>query len=204
MVTILILAAGASSRMRGQDKLVTQIDGKALLRRVAESAVATGSPILVTLPPAAMARRDVLQDLPLHIVEVPDAELGMSRSLVHAIKHVADRGPTHQDGLMILPGDMPGFTTDALARLIARFQAAPHAILRGGSEAGDPGHPTIFPCDLWAELSQVTGDEGGKSVLKRHSDRVEVVPLPGQMATLDLDTPEDWAAYLGHPPVWSA
>jgi len=30
-------------------------------------------------------------------------------------------------------------------------------------------------------------------------DRVRLVPLPGQMAVLDLDTPEDWAAYLGRP-----
>jgi hypothetical protein len=26
------------------------------------------------------------------------------------------------------------------------------------------------------------------------------VPLPGEMAVLDLDTPEDWAAYNGRPP----
>ena len=52
---------------------------------------------------------------------------------------------------------------------------------------------------LWQELAKITGDEGGRSVLKRHADRVRLLPLPDRMAVLDLDTPEDWAAWFGRP-----
>jgi molybdenum cofactor cytidylyltransferase len=41
----------------------------------------------------------------------------------------------------------------------------------------------------------VTGDEGGRSVLAAHRDRVERIALPDDHAVLDLDTPEDWAAF---------
>jgi molybdenum cofactor cytidylyltransferase len=194
-VHILILAAGASSRMRGTDKLLGLIDGQPLLTRVAQAALATGAAVLVTLPPRATDRRHALRDLPVTILNVPDAELGMSRSLVQGVKAVMDGSPEATDGLMVLPGDMPGFTTKALAALITGFQAAPEAILRGGSETGQGGHPAIFPRALWPELLDITGDEGGRSVLERHRDRVRIMPLPGSMARLDLDTPEDWAAY---------
>jgi len=193
-VHILILAAGASSRMRGADKLVTEVSGQPLLRQLAETALATGAPVTVTLPPLAEARRRALAGLPLQIVEVPDAALGMSRSLVRGVETLGQSaGP--RDGVMILPADMPGFTAPALSHLIARFQADPTLILRGGTSDGQPGHPAIFPRDLWPALCQLTGDTGGRSVLNTNQGRVRVIPLPGQMALIDLDTPEDWAAW---------
>lgn len=196
-VHILVLAAGASSRMRGRDKLVQRIKGKPILRMVAETALATGAPVLVTLPPASEARRAAVADLALQVVEVPDAGLGMSRSIVGGLAAITDPGPN--DGMMILPADMPGFSAKALADLISRFRAEPDLAWRGGTTDGTPGHPAIFPRDLWPALAAISGDEGGRSVLKRHADRVRQVPLPGNMAILDLDTPEDWATYLGRP-----
>lgn len=194
VVHILILAAGASSRMRGADKLTLPVGTEPLLHRVARTALDCGGPVLVTLPPGPGARHAALADMPVQIVDVPDAGLGMSRSLVRGIEALAPMaGP--RDGLMILPADMPGFTAAALSGLIARFQADPDHILRGGTMDGQPGHPAIFPRDLWPALAQVTGDEGGRSVLRQNQGRVRVIPLPGPMAILDLDTPEDWAAW---------
>jgi CTP:molybdopterin cytidylyltransferase MocA len=183
--------------MRGRDKLLQPVNGQPILRAVAETALASGAPVLVTLPPNADARRAVVARLPLQVVDVPDAVQGMSRSIARGLAAITDPGP--EDGLMILPADMPGFSTKALVDLISRFQAEPGLIWRGGTTDGQPGHPAILPHDLWPELAMITGDEGGRSVLKRHANRVRQVPLPGQMATLDLDTPEDWAAYLGRP-----
>ncbi|MCI5042370.1 MAG: hypothetical protein MRY81_22190, partial [Donghicola eburneus] len=44
-------------------------------------------------------------------------------------------------------------------------------------------------------LSELTGDDGAKSVVKRNLDQLKAVPLAGRRATLDLDTPEAWEAY---------
>lgn len=197
VVHILILAAGASSRMRGIDKLLEPVEGKPLLRHIAEVALATGSPVAVTLPPIAPGRETALAGLPLCLIPVPDAAEGMSRSLVRGVQVLDTAGPV--DGLMILPADMPGFTTTALSGLIAEFQADPTLILRGGTADGQPGHPAIFPRDLWPALACVTGDEGGRSVIRANQGRVRIIPLPGPMALLDLDTPEDWAAWRGGP-----
>lgn len=196
-VHILVLAAGASSRMRGADKLLQAVKGRPILRLVAETALASGAPVLVTLPPTAEARRAAVADLAVRVVDIPDSAQGMSRSIVRGLAAVVDPGP--EDGLMILPADMPGFSAKALADLISRFRAEPELIWRGGTTDGTPGHPAIIPRDLWSELAAITGDEGGRSVLKRHADRVRQVPLPGRMATLDLDTPEDWTAFRGRP-----
>ncbi len=94
---------------------------------------------------------------------------------------------------MILPADMPELTADDLKTMWAAHQ--PHAIARGTSATGQPGHPVIFPKDLFRELETLRGDEGAKSVLVRHRQRLDLVPLPGEHALTDLDTPEAWAAW---------
>jgi molybdenum cofactor cytidylyltransferase len=194
-VFILVLAAGASSRMRGRDKLVEPVKGKPLLRLTVEAALAASAQIIVTLPPDAAARRAALAGLAVQVVEIPDADQGMSRSIVRGILALADRQIGAEDGLMILPADMPGFSPKALADLISRFRSEPELIFRGATTDGTPGHPVIFPCGLWPELSAVSGDTGGQSVLRRHQEKIRLIPLPGRMAVLDLDTPEDWTAY---------
>jgi molybdenum cofactor cytidylyltransferase len=194
-VHILILAAGASRRMQGQDKLLAMVDDLPLLRRLTILALATGAPVTVALSPAFPARQSVLQDLPCQIAHVPGAHLGMSASLRRGVISIRAGYPAPMTGVMVLPADMPLFTTPALRSMIDQFVLCPTRILRGCSDTGQPGHPAIFPSDLWDALADITGDEGGRSVLAATTSRIDLFPLPGQMAILDLDTPEDWTAF---------
>jgi CTP:molybdopterin cytidylyltransferase MocA len=191
-VAILILAAGSSSRMRGMDKLLEPVDGAPMLRRQTLMALATGCPVLVALPPDRPERTAVLAGLEVVQVRVPDAAKGMSASLRRGAEQA---GRLPQTGLMILPADMPELTAEALTTVIASFEAVPDRIVRARSASGQPGHPAIFPRSLWPELSAISGDTGGVSVIQAHPERVTFVNLPGDMATLDLDTPEEWQAW---------
>ncbi|TNF57528.1 MAG: nucleotidyltransferase family protein, partial [Rhodobacteraceae bacterium] len=68
-IPILILGAGASSRMEGLDKLLQPVDGLPLIRRQAEIALRAGiGPVLVALPPAPHPRHDALAGLDLRKV----------------------------------------------------------------------------------------------------------------------------------------
>lgn len=185
-LTILLLAAGASSRMRGRDKLLEQVAGQPLLRLQAQRALATGLPVLVTLPPDAAPRRAALKDLPVTLIEVPDAATGMSASLRAAAARVTG-------ALMVLPADMPEIDTQDMKALIAAFDQSPDTCHRGAAAKGEPGHPVIFPARLVPNFATLNGDEGARSLLKQHGARL--VTLPGTHALTDLDTPEDWKAW---------
>lgn len=185
--TILLLAAGASSRMRGGDKLLEQVDGQPQLRRAALAALASGAPVRVALPPDHPARLAALDGLPVTRIFVPDAALGMSASIRAGAAGV--RG-----GLMILPADMPEIDAKMISHLIEMHSENHRSILRGASH-GIPGHPVLIPADLLPALANLTGDEGARAVLKAHAARLRLVDLPGQSALTDLDTPEDWATW---------
>lgn len=185
-VTILLLAAGASSRMRGRDKLLEEVDGRPLLRRQAEAAVATGAPVIATLPPRAPGRRAALAGLPVAVVEVPDAAEGMARSL-----SAGARAAGAPRGLLVVLADMPEITAEDMAALIEAFDG--RTILRGAAEDGTPGHPVLFPRHLLADLAGLSGDSGAREIIREHGARP--LPLPARHALTDLDTPEAWDAW---------
>lgn len=191
-IAILIPAAGASSRMRGRDKLLEEVDGAPLLRRQAQRAMATGCHVTVTLPDHDHPRAEALAGLAVQIVAVPDAATGMSASLRRAVAHLP-RGLT---ALVVLPADMPEIDTDDLQTVIEGFRATPFPMLQQATaEDGTPGHPVLFPADCFPALAQLTGDTGARDVLQANAHRLRRVSTPGRRALVDLDTPEAWAAW---------
>lgn len=182
---ILILAAGASRRMRGADKLLEQVDGTPQLRRITGFATQTDWPVFVTLPDTSGPRAQALAGIPATLIRVPDHATGMSASLRAGADISA--GP-----LMIVPADMPGLESSDLLALITAHLNAPDAIHCGAS-AGMRGHPVILPAWLVPELAHLNGDRGAKRLIETNKDKIRDLPLPGRRAILDLDTPEAWA-----------
>lgn len=189
---ILILAAGASSRMRGGDKLLEQVAGQPLLRVMLERAVAAAEgAVLCALPGPDHQRSACLGGLTVTPIFVSDAVEGMGASIRAGVAAL----PADATAVMILPADMPELTADDLRRMLTAQRDAPDAILRAVDCDGLQGHPVIFPADLFPTLGTCHGDTGARDVLRAHSERIVTVPLPDRHATTDLDTPEDWAAW---------
>lgn len=188
-IAILIPAAGRSSRMRGADKLLEEVDGLPLLRRQVLRALDTGAHVAVTLPSPEHPRLATLQGLDVQLVFVPDADEGMAASIRRGVAAL----PTDVGALMVLPADMPELETGDLLRLIDGFRAEPQPTLQQAtSEDGQPGHPVLFPADCLNAMLQLTGDQGARPVLKANQHRLRLVPLEGDRALIDLDTPEAW------------
>jgi len=53
----------------------------------------------------------------------------------------------------------------------------------------------LFPNHLLSEFEDLCGDKGAAALLKAHSEKIKYVLLNDNRARLDLDTPEDWAAW---------
>jgi CTP:molybdopterin cytidylyltransferase MocA len=185
--TILVLAAGASRRMQGRDKMLEEVEGEPLLRLMARRAVKSGVPVRVVLGPDQDARRSVLDGLEVETVEAEGSD-GMAASIRAGVAGL--RGP-----VLILLADMQDITAGDIYLMVSLHPQAPDAILRAATADGRPGHPVLFPADLLPDLARLSGDEGARGVLKRHGARVTLLPLKDDRAAVDLDTPEAWAAW---------
>lgn len=190
-IPIIILAAGTSSRMRGRDKLMEEIDGRPLLRRQAQKATGLG-PVLMTLPEPPHPRYGALEGLSVQIIPVPDAATGMSASLRAGFAAL----PSDAPAAMLLLADLPDITAQDLETVAKAFDlGSDDLIWRGATQEGLPGHPIIFHASLFGAFATLTGDSGGREVVAQAKGRISLVPLPGNRARRDLDTPEDWAAW---------
>ena len=191
MIPILILAAGASSRMQGRDKLLEPVDGRPLLRLLAARALATGHPVFVALHHHAAARLAALDGLEITPLDVPEAAEGMGGAMRGATAQLPDC-----DAFLLLLGDLPEITTGDMETVLAARAAHPDALIwRGATTAGNPGHPILFDATLRPGFARLTGDSGGEPLVEPLKDRTHLVRFDTDRARLDLDTPEDWAAW---------
>ncbi|UWQ20309.1 NTP transferase domain-containing protein [Jannaschia sp. W003] len=182
---ILVLAAGASRRMRGGDKLLETVDGAPLVLRAARAALGVAAEVMVALPEGDRDRSAWLGDLAVRRLAV--AERSMSASIRAGV------AACRSDALMIHLADMPEIGAGELWQLSEAWRASDAPILRAGAEDGTPGHPAVFARSLFPELLALRGDRGARAVVETHPCAVH--PLPGRAALTDLDTPEDWARW---------
>ena len=198
-VSALLLAAGAARRMRGRDKLLEPLqDGRPVLRHAAEAALASqAAEVVVVLPPNAETRRATLPATGLRIVEASDWAEGMAASLRAGLTAV----DAEADAVVILLADMPEVGARDIDRLMAAFDPeSGRDICRAVAENGGPGHPVLIGRRFFETLAGLTGDRGAREVLREASEFGTEVPTPGRGAVIDLDTPEDWAAWRAGGP----
>ncbi|WP_367383526.1 NTP transferase domain-containing protein [Roseobacter sp. HKCCD6265] len=184
---MLLLAAGRATRMGGTDKLLEPVQGAPLVATMAKRCTKAG-PTRVVLGPDQPARRAALAEIDCEIVEAPESA-GMAASIRVGLSDL------EAPAVLIMLADMPEITAYDLHLMLTLHAQAPDAILRAASEDGTPGHPVLFPADLFADLRKLSGDIGARDLLKRHANRIHLIPLKGDRALIDLDTPEDWAAW---------
>ncbi|HVH02082.1 MAG TPA: nucleotidyltransferase family protein [Amaricoccus sp.] len=179
--------------MRGRDKLLEPVDGRPVLRAVDEAALASRTaPVVVVLPPDAPGRAETLAGLGVETVEAAGCAEGMAASLRAGLAAVDARA----DAVVVLLADMPEIGAADIDRLIAAFDPAEgREIVRAVSADGRPGHPVLIGRRFFEDLRGLAGDQGARSVLAAAADFVVEVPTAGDAALVDLDTPEDWAAW---------
>lgn len=203
----IILAAGSSSRMgAGRHKLLLPLNKRPVLAHVIEAALASQArPIVVVLGHQAEQVRTQLgnysTDSAITHVENPDYLQGMSTSMHVGLTHLQNlmsAESANVDSALILLGDQPLVTPRMLDTLIDMWHTAGKPII-APLYAGKRGNPTLFAASLFPELLEVTGDEGGRSVVERHKQELVTVELGDTVANYDVDT---WEAYQQVVELW--
>ena len=189
-IGLVILAAGASTRM-GVAKQLLAFRGRSLLRHAAEEALTSGChPIVVVLGAHAERLTDEISELPVRVVVNARWSQGMGTSIRAGIEALmADPGGDEVAAAVLAVCDQPFFSAAIVHGLVAAHQRSGSAIVAATYE-GTRGVPALFSRSLFPELAALDGHEGARRVIQSHPDETVVVPfLEG---AFDIDTSEDY------------
>lgn len=189
-IGLIILAAGASTRM-GSPKQLLVFDGKSLIRHSVQQALASKCfPVVVVLGANKELIKLELDDLPVFVAENPHWQDGMASSIQCGIEMLLTVHPGIQAAIIMLC-DQPYVNTLFINNLLNTFEKKPQPVV-ASFYGNEYGVPALFRKDLFSELLALQGNAGAKKLMQQYKN--EVVPVVFPEGLIDIDTPED---YLG-------
>lgn len=178
-----VLAAGNAERF-GSNKLLAEIDGKALIER-AFDAIPTDRIDAVSVVTQYDGIEALAEKNGFRTVFNRRPELGLSRSVRLGTAALRESC----DGILYLVADQPWLKRGSVSEMLDIFLEHPDHIV-ALSHGGKRGNPCIFPKQYFDELCALSGDRGGRSVIERHADDLLLYEASGSELK-DIDTPED-------------
>jgi len=195
-----VLAAGASTRM-GRIKQLLPIGDETLIERVLSQILKAELDSVVLV--LGYGVQEILAVIPslviqprLRIIENREYREGISSSIVAGIQAVESTC----DHAMIFLADMPCIRSDLIDLLIRRHLDSGMPISAVQAE-GRPAHPVIFSRQVFPELKRLKGDVGARSLFRKYSGSVCLIEPEWYYDSLDIDTPEDYAAFQKNEPL---
>lgn len=191
MIYVIYLAAGLSSRY-GSNKLLEMVDGKPMYRHLLD--------ILTIMKEEEPRRYELVvvtaydeiekaaEGLPLKVVRNENQELGISHSIKLGIEACGEIGP--HDHVMFAVADQPYVQEEELFGFIHMYQRSYKGIGCLSYE-GVMGNPVIFQGKFVPELLALTGDTGGKAVVKAHPQEIFLYEAESEKSLQDLDVPQE-------------
>jgi molybdenum cofactor cytidylyltransferase len=191
MIAGVVLAAGASSRLR-RPKQLLPFRGRPLLEAtLALVAAAALDEVVVVLGGSAEAILDAVDLRGARPVVNPDYLAGQSTSLKTGLAAVEDRA----EAVVFILGDQPLQSVAVIDALVETYRATGAAIV-APTYGGLRGNPVLFASLAYPLLHGLTGDQGARPVLRARADLVREVPLDAPSPPADIDTWEDYRAVL--------
>lgn len=201
MISAVILAAGKSARM-GEMKLLLPLGARSMIQTVTYNVLGSkAEEVVIVVGNDADRVRSEIESLAaglgiiksrLKIVENPDFAEGQSTSVRIGISAVN----AQSEGALILMGDQPFVGAELIDTFIDRFFAE-HTLLVVPQYPEGHASPVLFARSLFPELMAVTGDKGGREIVKKYLEgqqrnKVSKILIHSDITGLDIDTREEY------------
>ena len=189
IISATILAAGGSSRMGDENKLLLPFNGDLVINRICHTVLNSGlKPVIVV---TGFQHRAVEKVLPGSVDQIAynrHWESGMASSIYAGLSAL----PGNVDGNMIVLGDMPLIKERTLKQLMDQFHDYKGKRIVYPIFSDQQANPVIFPKKYFDEILLSKGDKGCKKILKQYPDDAVGISIDSDEVILDCDTKDDY------------
>lgn len=188
-----VLAAGTSSRMQGQHKLLLPIAGEPVVRHTVRSLLESGpEEVVVVTGFDGRTVFDALSDLPVRFQPNPRYEEGQMTSVAAGVATLS--APC--DAIMICLADQVLLAPDDYRALAEVYASMPHGSIVVPHFQGQRGNPVLFSASHAPEVAAGRKNIGCRKLIADHPEEVFVFDARHDRYTVDMDTPEDYKHIL--------
>jgi molybdenum cofactor cytidylyltransferase len=180
-----LLAAGTGSRFEEGNKLLADLDGEPIVAHAAGTLTESALDAVVAV--VGHESEAVASALPSEIAVLvnPSYERGQSASVRRAVEAARERDA---EAILFALGDMPRVSVETADAILRTYRDSTPGIV-APRHRNRRGNPVLFDSRHFDALADVTGDRGGRDLLRSESVAWVDVPDPG--IHRDVDTEAD-------------
>jgi molybdenum cofactor cytidylyltransferase len=188
-ITVLILAAGGSSRL-GQPKQLLPWKSSNLLQHTLDTVDEINSYETVLVLGANY--NEIFSEIntkEIHVVHNKSWYKGLGHSIAVGVKYIKESIP-ETEAILIMLADQPLISDMYLLKMISEFKTGTQQIIASTYKNKKLGVPALFDNYYFEALMQLNDDEGAKHIIKANFKKVEL--LVNDINNKDIDTIEDY------------
>ena len=187
MISAILLAAGQSKRMNGQNKLIKEIQGIPLIKHSIKNILSSSIDelIIVLGHQKEIIEKIIDKEKKIKIVFNKNFKNGMASSIKVGLKHLSEK----TDAFFICLGDMPLINSDIYNQIIkSRNQKEIIVPIFDNQQ----GNPVLFAKSLKEKIMTIEGDNGAKKILEQNKNKILNIEIKNQSILKDFNTLESF------------
>ena len=189
MISAILLAAGQSKRMDGENKLTKEIQGVPLIKHSVKNILASSIDelIIVLGYQKEIIEKIIDKNNKIKFIFNKDFESGMASSIKTGLNNLSEK----TESFFICLGDMPMVGHDIYNQLI-KSKANKEIIVP--TYKGQQGNPVLFDKSMKETVMNITGDVGAKKILELNKDKILNLEINDQSIVEGFNTQSDFSS----------
>ena len=197
MISAILLAAGQSKRMNGENKLTKEIQGAPLIKHSVKSILASSIDELIVVLGHQKETIEKLIDenKKIKFVYNKNYKNGISSSIQTGLRIISKK----MEAFFICLGDMPDVNQNIYNKMIkTKLNYNKKLKPNFKKEIFIPtyekknGNPVLFTKHMKEKIMQISGDDGAKELIEIYKSKALHIPVKNRGITLDFDIQEDF------------
>ena len=187
MISAILLAAGQSKRMNGENKLIKEIQGTPLIKHSVKNILASSIDELIVV---LGHQKETIEKLinkneKIKFVFNKDFESGIASSIKTGLNNLSEK----TEAFFICLGDMPMVNPNIYNQLIKSINKREIIV---PTYKRQQGNPVLFAKSMKEKIINISGDVGAKKILELNKDKILNLEINDQCVTKDFNTQDSF------------
>ena len=189
MISTILLAAGKSKRLKGENKLIKNFKGKPLINHILSSLIKSkvNTIFIVVGYQNQKIKKIAYKNKKITFVTNLNYKKGISSSINSGLKRISKKNI----GFLITHGDMPLISKTILNTLCSALKNKDKEIFVPVYKK-KLGNPLAFKYSMIKSLKKIKGDKGAKKLIRSNKSKVQLVKMKSKSILIDFDQLKDF------------